>query len=85
MSQPDAADPRKDHRVRVELTGHGRGRVWIDGADISERVSELWLTVKPGRANEVTILLKPDEVVLKAARAKVKFAQLIEQLKGQDK
>ena len=48
-------------KVRVVLTGHGRGEVFVDGQKV-ERVKSVALTAAACKENRVTLTLIPDTV-----------------------
>ena len=50
--------------LRIELTSHGRGQVWLDGELIP--VSAVQFEAGVDRANEATLTLAPQRVTITA-------------------
>lgn len=49
------------HKVKIELSGHGKGKVWIDDKEI-EGVIGLKVEAGVSRTNEVTVIILAKEV-----------------------
>jgi hypothetical protein len=59
-----------DH-IRIEMTGHGRGRVWINGEEVSVTRIEFKASSLGDEANELILGLVADRVDI-AGPAEVK-------------
>lgn len=49
------------HQVQIELTGHGNGKVFIDGKQVP-RITDVEISAGVGKANLVTITTIADQV-----------------------
>jgi len=56
--------------VRVELTGHGRGKVYVDGHELSG-VESVSVRARYGRPNRVHLVVYAEDVVTVAGEADV--------------
>ena len=54
----------KSGNVRIEMTDHGKGRIFIDGIELSSLVLSVKYSAAPLEPNTLTLTLCPKEVVI---------------------
>jgi len=57
-------------KVRIEMTGHGQGKVYVDGAELTN-VESVSFRSRGGRVNRVHVVLYAAAVTIIADKAEV--------------
>ncbi len=52
-----------DHDIRIEMTGHGRGKVFLDGAEV-KGLTMVSFEATPGKVNRVRLGLASQRVTI---------------------